>query len=59
MRRLHPDVHERVIRLLQESLDSRFEAALTASGAGEWERIVSKWVSSLSNAVQLSSGRGS
>ena len=58
VRRWHPEVDERVIRLLQESLDSRSEAALTAGSGGEWERIVSKWDASLSNAVQLSGARG-
>src|SRR5256885_607731 len=37
LRRAHPDVDERVIRLLQEDLESRFEAALTAGAAGEWQ----------------------
>jgi len=37
--RAHPEVDERVIRLLQEDLESRFQAAFTAGASGEWERV--------------------
>ena len=33
--RAHPEVDERVIRLLQEDLESRFQAAFTAGASGE------------------------
>jgi len=60
VRRLHPHADERLLRTLQENLESRFEAANLAAGTvSEWEQILFKWDAQLSNALQLASPVGS
>jgi hypothetical protein len=60
IRRLHPDADEGLLRALQGSLESRLEAANLASrNVSEWESILFKWDSQLSNSLQLAPPAGS
>lgn len=66
LRRLHPEADEALLRALQDDLESRFEngrQARTGSGGGtgaaaNWQEVLAKWDSTLSNAVQLAPPKG-
>ena len=64
VRRLHPEADEPLLRALRDNLESRFEAATNGNGADHvagnaaWQKILSKWDDTLSNALQLAPPKG-
>src|SRR5256885_16168684 len=61
VRRLHPEADEPLLRALRDNLESRFETVANGNGnspdhaAGNtaWQKDLSKWDDTLSNALQL------
>lgn len=67
VRRLHPKADESLLRAVRDDLEDRFEVARRAqmqeNGGGEssgvaFERLLTKWENTLSNALQLASPKG-
>jgi hypothetical protein len=70
IRRLHPQADEQILRLFRDHLEDRYESAvsmpLTSDADGRYaanpaellEGLVSKWDSTLSNSIQLTSQTG-
>jgi len=57
VRRLHPHADEDLLRRLRDDLEDRFASVKPENGNG-WRDLLAKWDDTLSNALQLSSQRG-
>lgn len=61
VRRLHPQADEALLRALRDDLEDRFQSAPangSNGGSANWQRLLSKWDETLSNALQLAPQKG-
>lgn len=58
VRRLHPAADEDLLRRLRDDLEDRLKNAKDAVDGGDWQRLLSKWDDTLSNALQLAPQKG-
>lgn len=58
VRRLHPEADERLLRSLRDELEDRFAVAEQTMDSGGWQKLLEKWDTILSNAIQLAPQKG-
>lgn len=58
VRRLHPAADEDLLRRLRDDLEDRLKNAKDAVDGGDWQKLLSKWDDTLSNALQLAPQKG-
>jgi hypothetical protein len=62
VRRLHPWADESLLRAVRDELENRLDAGSRASGGAgleiPWQRVLSKWDETPSNALQIAPQRG-
>jgi hypothetical protein len=62
VRRLHPSADEALLRALRDNLENRLDSGGRANGGNgseiPWQRVLSKWDETLSNALQIAPQKG-
>src|SRR5258708_20124306 len=62
VRRLHPWADEALLRALRDELEDRLDSSNHTNGSNAseipWQRVLSKWDETLSNALQLAPQKG-
>jgi hypothetical protein len=60
VRRLHPWADESLLRALRDELENRLDSGARVNGGPEipWQKVLSKWNETLSNALQIAPQKG-
>jgi hypothetical protein len=62
VRRLHPGADEALLRALRDDLETRLDSGIGANGGSvsaiPWQKVLSKWDETLSNALQIAPQKG-
>ena len=62
VRRLHPGADEALLRALRDDLETRLDSGSGVNGGNgsaiPWQKVLSKWDETLSNALQIAPQKG-